>query len=360
VAQFVAGQAPDVIFGWPEMVPIWNKYLADLTPLWRDKRGDDLGIIDHPQITHFEGKRMAIDFAPSVSGWFINTTMFEKAGLPLPKDDWTWNDQLDLAKKLTTADGKQWGIYFRKSWDLDFWPYAMSNSANSKTYFADKEETKVGYNTPEHLEGFQWFIDLIHKHKVAPSPAAAAALKTAETADLFNLGLAGMTAAHYQSSGSVVRFVGDKFKWKLMPQPRAPKNTAFWHLGQTEPNAVSKDAEKKGNLEPAFDFSLFLGGSDFVQKWIALPNNRPTLPVKKSILNSAAILEGPPENMQQAVKQLEDAPNALNGRYPKKYWAEWMQTVTVEADKALIGEATAEQAWKSLVEKTQRVMDSNR
>ena len=360
VANFVAGQAPDVIFGWPEMVPIWNRYLADLTPLWNSKKADDLGIIDHPQITHFEGKRMAIDFAPSVSGWFINTTMFEKAGVPLPSEDWTWEDQLSAALKMTADDGKQWGMWFRKSWDLDFWQYVAANSPNQKTYYADKEETKVGYDTPEALEAFQWYIDLIHKHKVAPSPAAAAAFKTAETSDLFMLGIAGMTAAHFQSTGTVVRFVKDRFEWKLMPPPRAPKNSTPFHGGQTEPNAVSKDAEKKGNLEPGFDFALFLGGNEAFQQHIARPENRPTFPVKKSVLNSPAIQTGPPENMQRAVRQLEDAPNALNFRYPKKYWAEWMQVVTAEADKAIIGEATAEQAWKSLVEKTQRVMDTNK
>src|SRR5262245_55448397 len=110
VAQFVAGQAPDIIFGWPEMVPLFNRYLSDLSPLWKNKKGDDLGITDHPPITHFEGKRMAIDFAPSISGWYINTTLLEKAGLALPREDWDWNDQLELARKLTSSDGKQWGI----------------------------------------------------------------------------------------------------------------------------------------------------------------------------------------------------------------------------------------------------------
>ena len=185
-------------------------------------------------------------------------------------------------------------------------------------------------------------------------------MKTAETADLFMLGIAAMTAAHYQSTGDVVRFTKDKFKWKLMPPPRAPKNAKPFHGGQTEPNAVSKDSEKKGNLEPAFDFSLFLGGNEMLQKYIAEPANRPTFPVKKSVLNSPAILQGPPENMRLAVKQLEDAPNALSFRYPKKYWAEWMQTVITESDRAMIGEATGEQAWKSLVEKTQKVIDANK
>ncbi len=360
VTQFVAGQAPDLIFGWPEIVPIWNTYLTDLTPLWRDKKGDDLGIIDHPQITHLDGKRMAIDFAPSVGGWAINVSMFEQAGIPLPAEDWTWNDQLEIARKLTTGDGKQWGIWFPKSWDISFWPYVMSNMANQKSFYADEAETKVGYNSPEALEGFQWYIDLIHKHKVAPTPAAAAAAATAATNDMFMLGQAGMCELFFQSSGTVHRFVQDRFKWKMMPQPRAPKNTARWHHGQSEPLVVSKTAEKNGTVEAAFDFALFLPGNEAFQRYVAEPANRPTFPVKRSVLNSPAILQGPPENMQLAVQQLEDAANAINMRHPKKYWAEWMQTVLTEADRAIIGEAPAAQAWQNVVDKTQRVMDDNK
>jgi len=105
---------------------------------------------------------------------------------------------------------------------------------------------------------------------------------------------------------------------------------------------------------------LFLSGSDAVQSFIANPVNRPTIPVKKSALASPAYLQGPPDNMQIVAKQMNDAPNAVNARYPKKYWAEWMKTVGAEADKALIGEATAEQAWKSIVDKTQKIIDANR
>ena len=111
------------------------------------------------------------------------------AGLALPRDDWDWNDQLELAKKLTLADGKQWGIWFRKTWDLDIWQYVQPNLKNPLSIYADKEETKVGYDTAEGLQAFQWFIDLIYKHKVAPNPAAASAMKTAETGDLFLLGV---------------------------------------------------------------------------------------------------------------------------------------------------------------------------
>jgi hypothetical protein len=144
-----------------------------------------------------------------------------------------------------------------------------------------------------------------------------------------------------------------------MPPPTPPGKKA-WHMGHCEPCAGSKDGEKKGNLEAGYDFMTFLSGSDTIQSYIAQPTNRPTVPVKKSVLGSSVYLQAPPVNQAQIGKQAGDAANAFNPRHPKKYWAEWMQTVAAEADKAMIGEAPADVAWKSLIEKTQKVIDANR
>jgi hypothetical protein len=105
---------------------------------------------------------------------------------------------------------------------------------------------------------------------------------------------------------------------------------------------------------------VFLSGNEAIQNYIAEPTNRPTVPVKKSVLSSVVYLQAPPQNQAQIGKQAADAANAFNPRHPKKYWAEWMQTVTAEADKAMIGEAPADVAWKSLIEKTQKVIDANK
>ena len=70
----------------------------------------------------------------------------------------------------------------------------------------------------------------------------------------------------------------------------------------TEPLVVSKDGEKKGNAQAAFDFALFLAGDDFPQNYIA--ENRPTIPVKKSVFNSPLYAKGPPKTWLRSASSL--------------------------------------------------------
>src|SRR6185312_14258403 len=50
---------------------------------------------------------------------YYNKTAFQNAGIPEPTDDWTWNDMLAAAQKLTTrgSDGKVdvWGIQIQNN-----------------------------------------------------------------------------------------------------------------------------------------------------------------------------------------------------------------------------------------------------
>jgi ABC-type glycerol-3-phosphate transport system substrate-binding protein len=358
VNQFVAGTAPDIIFAWPEAAPVWTRYLGDLTTLWKDKKADDLGIVDWPEITQVEGKRYAISFAPSTTGWYLNLTKVKSAGLPEPQDSWTWDDFLKIAQATTTPDGKNWGVFTARSWDTSSFNFVFGNMPNP-SFWADPAKTKVGYDTPEALQGFKWYIDLIHKHKVLPGPAAATAMRTAETTNLFYLGLAAISGQWCQHNGAAHAFIKDRFEWKLMPNPISPnlKTDKNFHYGFTEPLVASKDGEKRGNLEASLDAMLFLTGSDLVQNYIGTLGNRPTIPVKASAFKGEAHMQPPPKNMQLIVKQLSDAKNAVNARPGVKYWAQWQFQTMAEIDKALIGEADAEKTWKNVVTVTQRLID---
>jgi multiple sugar transport system substrate-binding protein len=38
---------------------------------------------------------------------YYNTRVFEEAGISRPSNDWTWEDFLEIAKKLTSGSGPQ-------------------------------------------------------------------------------------------------------------------------------------------------------------------------------------------------------------------------------------------------------------
>lgn len=353
VAQFISGQAPDLVFGWIEIVGTYRNFVAELTPLLKEKNYNDLGIVDIPFNTHWEGKQYGINFAPATGGWLYNIDMFQKAGVDLPTDAWTWDDAVAAFKKLTNPDKKTYGFWAQNSTEYGYLPMVMSNGGSM---FTDDTYKKVSLGDPKGLEAFKWWIDLIYKYKVSPEPGTAKGMGTADTSDLFQLGIVAVSASPLQSVGNQAKFIGDRFKWSLLPYPRSPQTSDRRYLIHTEPLVVSKDSQKRGNLEQAVDLGLFLAGDDFAQKFIA--ENRPTIPVKEKWFTSAEYLKPPPENMKQIGVQLKDTKRQYQTRPLVKWYAEFTQKLTAAADKAFIGETTPEKAWQQAVSDCQSVVDN--
>jgi multiple sugar transport system substrate-binding protein len=95
-----------------------------------------------------------------------NKKMFDDAGVSYPTDDWTWDDMLSAAKKMTKADQNKWGMKAIDQYILFKGNYvwsaggAIHNADFSKSMLAD----------PKTIEAYKWDWDLIYTHKVAPLP----------------------------------------------------------------------------------------------------------------------------------------------------------------------------------------------
>jgi len=103
---------------------------------------------------------------------FYNKKAFDEAKTPYPTNDWTWDDLLAAAQKLTQdkdGDGKPdvWGYYNSGiTWAGGLWPYVYSNGGRE----VSEDGTRWILDTPESLEAIQFLYDLIYTHKVMPSP----------------------------------------------------------------------------------------------------------------------------------------------------------------------------------------------
>ncbi len=47
-----------------------------------------------------------------------NKKMFDDAGVAYPTDDWTWDDLVEMGKKITNADENKWGMQIDQPLDL--------------------------------------------------------------------------------------------------------------------------------------------------------------------------------------------------------------------------------------------------
>jgi multiple sugar transport system substrate-binding protein len=198
---YVSGNPPDVISldGSSAAVFINNDLLADLTPLIRKDKGFDLNdyfpnVLD---IARRDGRLYAIplDFTPMVM--LYNRRIFDEAGVPYPRDGWTWKEFLETAKRLTvTAPGAstptRFGFNFQKEMPLWF-PWIWANGGD---VLSPDGRHAVGYlDGPATVETITFLTDLIRKYRVAPSLSQSAAAGV----DLFRAGRAAMTMTGHWS-----------------------------------------------------------------------------------------------------------------------------------------------------------------
>ena len=136
LAQIAAGTAPDVIqVGDGDVARYVREGIVEpLDPYINGDNPLDMSIF-YPGVASF-GQVGGVtyfltkDYSPLVL--YYNKDMFDEAGLEYPNENWTWDDLLNAAQKLTTKD--RWGIQLPGHWGDWLWhrgiqPILVQNGA---------------------------------------------------------------------------------------------------------------------------------------------------------------------------------------------------------------------------------------
>jgi len=172
-----AGSAPDVMwitFGEMDISWMYNGIFAPLDSLIESDKSFDLDDFI-PQVVEagtMDGRLYYIPYRIGFMNWYYNLDMIEREGLVEPKAGWTWDEFLLAAKKLTKrkSDGEveSFGAFVH-TWPLMIYEFICGAGGE---LFSDDSVTpqKAVYNSPEALEGFGFYADLVNQHEVAPRP----------------------------------------------------------------------------------------------------------------------------------------------------------------------------------------------
>jgi multiple sugar transport system substrate-binding protein len=129
--------------GTVDVIPLPNplpyeKYVNEgyLLPL------NDLMKADHNDAERIYGKYLTkqgdiiYSLPASVSVWavFYNKKIFDDAGVPYPPSEWTWDQYIETAKKLTDPAK---GIYGSYMLDFDIYLFILAKQHNVSAYKAD-------------------------------------------------------------------------------------------------------------------------------------------------------------------------------------------------------------------------------
>lgn len=207
-----------------------------------------------------------------------NTKVFDEMGVPYPKENWTWDEFLETAKKLTVdknGDGKidQYGFLVT---DRLFSAAPFIYGAGGK--FISDDYSKGLINSPESKEALQFYVDLVQKHKVALH------LPGANPANQFDAFISGQAAMVSMPRASIVNLLG-KMEFDIAHNPKGPKGIGgVFGVGGYAIMSNTKYPEE------AWTFMKWLASKE---QQTRMTSTGASVPGRQSVATSSNILEYP-------------------------------------------------------------------
>lgn len=269
---------------------------------------------------------------------YYNKTLFDEAGVPYPKDDWTWDDFLQTAQRLTldsNGDGKTdiYGLGTEAS-IFRVAPFIWMNGGD----LVDNPEkpTALALDTAETREALQWFIDLLMTHHVVPS----AAEEQAENSESrFINGRLGM---FFNSRRGVPTYrTIDNFDWDVAPLPQGKSKATILHADAFCLSAASQNKMAAWKL---IEFANSPEGQTI------LAQSGRTVPSLKVVAESPAFLD--PQAKPQHSRVFLDSIPYLRSVPVIANWVDIETAMSIEFELAFHGDSTLDAAIDGAIVRT--------
>ncbi|MBQ9348516.1 MAG: extracellular solute-binding protein [Oscillibacter sp.] len=113
--QILKGKEPDLYFVLPEdfNLLVTTGALARLDSLMDADPDFDEGLFYPPCLRsgRFQNGQYALPHESVPTLMFVNKTLLEEKGIPIPDDDWTWKDLYRICEQVTDIEARQFGVY---------------------------------------------------------------------------------------------------------------------------------------------------------------------------------------------------------------------------------------------------------
>jgi len=305
LTRIAGGAAPDVIATEVDYFVTFatKRVLEDLNP-YLEADQEDFSINDFfPSILDRFTVGDALyaiprDVAPFACVFF-NKKLFDDAGLPYPKDNWTWDDMLRSARALTKTDENgrivQYGFY---GWAWQNFIYGNGGAMVDDV----KNPTKTLLDDPKSVEGLQFYADMINLYKVMPTPVAMANLGMGIDL-MFASGRLAMFLSGIWETPGLRKY---DFEWDVAMFPKGPNGTRGFGSGGSGYAILKSSKHKKEAWEVIKALTGPKGQAQLAKKGLAQPSR---ISVAKS--DSWAKDPAPPANkvmLNEAVKYIVFSP----------------------------------------------------
>jgi multiple sugar transport system substrate-binding protein len=259
------GKCPDVLMAWDltyaglaarGVLLDLNTMLAQDKAFAADLKSD--GIRSLYDTFTFDGGQYALPEQWSGNFLYYNKKLFAEAGVRPPPgrwdQPWSFGEFLDAAKGLTKRDRSgrvsQWG--YVDSW-VPFYAAGLFGMNNGVPWCTPRmNPTHLNFDNEAFLEGIQFYADLAHKHRVAPTSSD---IQSMSTMDLFTSGRAAMALGGHWRYQTVDLAKGLDFDVTVLPT--GPKGRAARSNIGTTGLAIAASSPRK---QQAWEFVKFATG----------------------------------------------------------------------------------------------------
>jgi len=165
-------------------------------------------------------------------GLYVNVDLFKAAGLKVPgsnpKDRLTWDQVVDLAKKVQVdknGDGvpEVWGLAFQQ-YDRPYMMLPLIQSMGAEALAPDGQTVSGHLNSPAAIAAARWYGDVFNRHKIAPREQVPNVFYTGQVAMFLS--------PSYEAN--ILKAQHPQINWVAIPHPAFKKPvtpTGAWHVG---------------------------------------------------------------------------------------------------------------------------------
>ena len=331
--EYAGGNAPDITLVNSEWIgagasrgmfvdlnPFYERDQVDLSDLWYDMV---------PEWGYEGGMYGALLYAAG-QAFYVNKGLLEAAGEEFPATDWTWDDLLASAQRLTDESAGQYGLFVAPL-PPPHWSCSFIHGTGGTVLNDARDECTL--NTPEAQAGLQWLVDAINEHKVMPIPGAF------EGQD--NPFLSGKIAYFIGGTWEETAIRTSDVDWDFASMPVHPETGIISvQLGSNAWSMLSTTSDQ----DASWEVMNFLGGPVAAASLQTLG-----VPGYTSVIESQEFLDlHAPQDISKVVA---DYRNFGHDYYTTPDAAEWLTAVSNELGPMWIGEDTVENS-------TQRATDA--
>lgn len=182
--------------------------------------------------------------AMTITGPYVNKTLFEQAGVEIPGEGTTWQEWTDITKQVAAATGTQYAI------SIDRTGHRFAGPAMSMGATLLDANGNFTVDTP----GFRAFAEMVkgwHDEKITPVEVWLSAEPVNSCIGPFKSGQLVMCMSGSWQVNGLVKDVGDAFDWVVVPNPTgeggstgiAGGSAVVAFAGTKHPEAVAKLVE---------------------------------------------------------------------------------------------------------------------